>query len=138
LDPEVCVSKSGPCAVRHLAVIQFLWTMGRVPVFCPIFRKPGPSRCFHQQPGSERLPHDVYEKYTDELDETRDRISLREWSIGELNVPVYPEPRVYKLLVKNICNQAGNSADIELVVYGKYTLIEPFKEETYRCRELQN
>ncbi len=34
--------------------------------------------------------------------------------------------------------QAGNAADRELGVYGKYTLINPFGEDSYQYRELRN
>ena len=47
---------------------------------------------------------DLYNVYTEGIDKNQDRITLRRWSIGKLNVALYPETRIYKLLPKKLAN----------------------------------
>ncbi|HEX8708785.1 MAG TPA: hypothetical protein VF723_11125 [Pyrinomonadaceae bacterium] len=39
-----------------------------------------------------------------------------EWSLAELNVPPYPEVRVYRQLARELCRSAGGPEEIELIV----------------------
>jgi len=43
-------------------------------------------------------------------------LPLVEWSMADLNVPVYPEVRVYQRVAREICKLATNKADVELIV----------------------
>jgi hypothetical protein len=41
-------------------------------------------------------------------------LDVNRWAYGELNVPVYPEPRVYRRITEQICGYAQDPADITL------------------------
>lgn len=43
-------------------------------------------------------------------------LPLYEWSLAELNVPPYPETRVYRQLARQVCEDAEERQEIELVV----------------------
>ncbi|MDP8980401.1 MAG: hypothetical protein M3O35_07405 [Acidobacteriota bacterium] len=46
-------------------------------------------------------------------------LDINRWAYGELNTPVYPEPRVYRAVARRICAYADNSPDIKLLIRGK-------------------
>jgi hypothetical protein len=58
------------------------------------------------------------------------------WSFGELNVPTYPETRVYKGIVRDICAYADTTADVMLVVRGKPTIFNRDLPSTFTCSDL--
>ncbi|PYX92637.1 MAG: hypothetical protein DMG67_06265, partial [Acidobacteria bacterium] len=64
-------------------------------------------------------------------------LDINRWVYGELNVPVYPEPRIYRRVAEQICTLAGNSSDIRLRILKKPN---PFsglrKSEYYDCDHL--
>ena len=64
-------------------------------------------------------------------------LDINRWAYGELNVPVYPEPRIYRRVAEQICTLAGNSSDIRLRILKKPN---PFsglrKSEYYDCDHL--
>jgi len=65
-------------------------------------------------------------------------LDINRWAYGELNVPVYPEPRVYKKVTEQICKYAQNSSDdVRLRIKEKPN---PFtgtrKSEYYDCDHL--
>jgi hypothetical protein len=41
------------------------------------------------------------------------------WAFNELNVPAYPEPRIYKRIARHICSFATRPDDVELRITGK-------------------
>jgi hypothetical protein len=41
-------------------------------------------------------------------------LDINRWGYGELHVPVYPEPRVYRHITKQICQYAETDSNIEL------------------------
>ena len=61
-------------------------------------------------------------------------LDINRWAYGELNVPVYPEPRIYRRVAQQICRYAENSPDIVLRIKEKPN---PFtglrKSEYYDC-----
>jgi hypothetical protein len=64
-------------------------------------------------------------------------LDLNRWSYGELNVPAYPEPRVYRRVAERICRYADNSSDIKLRIFGKPNLLTGVrKSEFYDCDHL--
>jgi len=87
---------------------------------------------------AEHLSGDLYNYYTEEIRRRQDRINATAWSFGDLNVPVYPEPRIYKAIAASICSETGNSPDVVLVVHGRQTLVHREDERTYRCRDFRN
>ncbi len=43
-------------------------------------------------------------------------LPLYEWSMTELNVPPYPEARVYRRLARRLCRYAEDPRELELIV----------------------
>ena len=70
----------------------------------------------------DRLPEQIQD-YVTEGEPNRNRLSINNWSLGELNVPSYPEIRIYKNVAKQICSYAPDGPGVELAVDGKLTLI---------------
>jgi len=65
-------------------------------------------------------------------------LDVNRWSYGDLNVPLYPEPRIYKSVARDICAYAGSySSDVRL---RKKQKPNPFtadrKSEFYDCEHL--
>jgi hypothetical protein len=66
-------------------------------------------------------------------------LDINRWSYAELNVPVYPEPRVYRRVAEQVCGYAGNSSDMRLRIKEKPNpLTGARKSEYYDCEHLSN
>jgi hypothetical protein len=64
-------------------------------------------------------------------------LDVNRWSYGELNVPLYPEPRIYKNIAREVCTYAENSPDIRLRIKQKPNpLTGARKSEYYDCDHL--
>lgn len=64
-------------------------------------------------------------------------LDINRWSYAELNVPVYPEPRVYRRVAAQVCAYAGNSPDVKLRIKQKPNpLTGARKSEYYDCDHL--
>jgi len=64
-------------------------------------------------------------------------LDINRWSYGELNVPVFPEPRAYRRVAKQICEYAQNSSDIKLRIKEKPQMLTGRREsEFYDCNHL--
>ena len=65
-------------------------------------------------------------------------LDINRWAYGELNVPVYPEPRVFRRVTERLCEYAGNSADIKLAVSEQPDILTGRREsQYYDCRHLR-
>lgn len=49
-------------------------------------------------------------------------LPFHEWSLNDLNVPPYPEVRVYKQLARQLCVYANDPREIELIIKGRPSL----------------
>lgn len=58
-------------------------------------------------------------KYSVPISQTESAIDIYKWSFGELNVPPYPEDRIFKNIGKMICGLSKNSSGVNLVIAGK-------------------
>ena len=66
-------------------------------------------------------------------------LDINRWSFAELNVPVYPEPRVYRRVAAQVCDYAGNSAEVRLRIKQKPNPLTGAREsEYYDCEHLSN
>ncbi len=64
-------------------------------------------------------------------------LDVNRWAYGELNVPVYPEPRVYRNVAKQICSYDENPSDIKLMIRKKPGPLTGHREdEFYDCEHL--
>jgi hypothetical protein len=65
----------------------------------------------------EKLPERVQDYVTDEGPDCNG-LDVAEWSYSELNVPVYPEVRVFRQVHRGLCRYG----EVTLVIEGKATL----------------
>jgi hypothetical protein len=84
----------------------------------------------------DRLP-DTIEDYVYEDGPDRNQLNINEWSLGELNVPSYPELRIYKNVAREICGYDADGTDVELVVQGKLALVNGNRRSVYHCSGLR-
>jgi len=65
-------------------------------------------------------------------------LDINRWAYGELNVPVYPEPRVFRRVTERLCEYAGNSADIKLAISDQPDLLTGRRDsQYYDCNHLR-
>ena len=83
----------------------------------------------------DRLP-DTIEDYVYEDEPNRNQLNINDWSLGELNVPSYPEVRIYKNVARKICDYASGGLGVELIVQGKLALGNGGLRSIYRCSGL--
>jgi hypothetical protein len=69
----------------------------------------------------ERLPAEtrIYVEDFGPRAEARWWLDPTRWAFNELNVPAYPEPRIYKRIARHICSFARKPTDVELRITGK-------------------
>ena len=60
-------------------------------------------------------------------------LNIRDWSMGELNVPPYPAMRAYRTVGADICKYSHNSPDVLLVMLDKDTLLEKASRTQDSC-----
>jgi hypothetical protein len=64
--------------------------------------------------------------------------SITDWSFKELNVPPYPENRVFKNVSKSVCAYAEDPSEVKLMIGGKPNPIDGSEEaEVYDCSGLE-
>jgi hypothetical protein len=51
-------------------------------------------------------------------------LPLLEWSMAELNVPPYPEPRIFRRLTSQVCALAEGDTAVELVMKGRPSILD--------------
>ncbi len=90
---------------------------------------------------ASRLPDDVQELVTEPASRNPpgpDALSITDWSWGTLNVPPYPEVRIFKNIGRQVCRWADNSSDVHLAIQGKTTWFWPAPRFVYGCADLSN
>ena len=84
---------------------------------------------------ANKLPGEVLEFVTEEGPD-RNGLNIHEWSFGELNVPAYPEQRIYRNVARYVCLLAAKPGDVTLVLHGKIALRDSRAETTWTCPAL--
>jgi hypothetical protein len=84
----------------------------------------------------DRLPESI-EDYVYEDEPDRNDLDINQWSLGELNVPAYPEIRIYRNVARQICGYAMDGSGVELVLHGKRALVNGNRRSIYHCSDLQ-
>jgi uncharacterized membrane protein YphA (DoxX/SURF4 family) len=69
-----------------------------------------------------QLP-DYLERYVTHLPNNNNRLSIGDWTMGELNIPGYPESRIYRRLGAEVCRLTNNAPDLALYIRQKTTLL---------------
>ena len=81
------------------------------------------------------LPSPIQEEATNEgLDVNK--LEIADWSYRELNVPAYPEMRIYKNVARSLCDYAESASDVRLVVEAKGALFRGKRRFSYDCASL--
>jgi hypothetical protein len=66
-------------------------------------------------------------------------LDIKAWAYDELNVPGYPEPRVYKRVAEHICTLVKNSGGIKLRIREKPNPITGLRgSQYYDCKQLNS
>lgn len=84
---------------------------------------------------ADRMPGELQE-VIDVNDSEVDEIDVREWSYSELNVPPYPETRVFLNVGKQACTYAENSPLLVMIIEGKRSWFHRPPSATYTCATL--
>ncbi len=85
----------------------------------------------------ERLPVAIRDQVQENPVDGQLVINPYRWSLGELNAPGYPERRVFLNLTKQICAYATDPSEVNVVIYGKPSLLRGLREvHTYTCSDL--
>jgi len=84
-----------------------------------------------------RLPPNVRRHVQPNRSGDRLTLSLHRWSLAEMNVPLYPERRVFFSVARRICAAAGGASEISLTIYEKPGWLDGRRERhAYRCPDL--
>ena len=66
-------------------------------------------------------------------------LPLFEWSMAELNVPPYPELRVYKQVSREICKFAKDKSQVQLIVKDRPAILDgTYKVIRLNCSQLED
>jgi hypothetical protein len=85
----------------------------------------------------DRLPDGIADYAREETPEL-DSIDIGEWSYGDLNVPPYPEVRIYKNIARKICSYAPSPTDVRLAITAKSTVGSRITGTSYTCWALND
>jgi predicted DCC family thiol-disulfide oxidoreductase YuxK len=83
----------------------------------------------------QKLPAEI-QRYMTRTEADSYALDYFRWSFDELNVPPYPETRVYKVIARNFCKYAENKNDVVLIINGKPTLFNRDNKSIYDCSNL--
>lgn len=72
---------------------------------------------YMSDPVKSRLPGELQRLVLRE--DGQHRLGVSEWSHGELNVPAYPETRVFRNIARHLCRYASGAGDVTLVIQEK-------------------
>jgi hypothetical protein len=63
-------------------------------------------------------------------------LDVNDWSLGELNVPCYPEVRIFRNVARKVCGYANAGDGVELAVEGQLALSKGNHQPIYHCSDL--
>lgn len=78
------------------------------------------------------LPSSI-RRYVKQLPAGTGELTIRDWALGELDVPPYPAMRAYRIIGAQICKYANNSPDVMLVMLDRDTLLGKAEETRDTC-----
>jgi hypothetical protein len=66
-------------------------------------------------------------------------LDINRWAYGELNVPAYPEPRIYRRVAERICAYADGSSEVRLRIKTKPDPLTGLRKSSlYDCNHLDS
>ena len=83
----------------------------------------------------DKLP-DALQEHVADAGPDRGKIDISTWSYEELNVPAYPEIRVYQRMGRFVCSYTGAGAGVKLVIQSKLAPLRSRANSTYTCTDL--
>ena len=88
------------------------------------------------RPAIDRLPVTLYPHIWQRTEPWF--LDMNRWAYDELNVPIYPEPRVFGTVTRQVCTYVESSSDIRLVIKAKPNLLTTLRETSYYdCNHLR-
>jgi hypothetical protein len=81
------------------------------------------------------LPDAVQDEATDEGSDVN-KLEIADWSYRELNVPAYPEVRIYERVARSLCGYAESPSEVKLTIEGKGALFRGKRTVSYDCTGL--
>jgi hypothetical protein len=81
------------------------------------------------------LPDSIQEVATNEGPDVN-KLEIADWSFRELNVPAYPEMRIYKNVARSLCGFAESASDVRLAVEAKGALFRGKRTFSFDCTSL--
>ena len=84
---------------------------------------------------ASQLP-DYLQPYIAHVSDNNNQLTIRKWALGEMNVPPYPESRIYRAVGTDVCRMTNNSPELALYVRKKATLLHADQVTRYNCAEL--
>lgn len=83
----------------------------------------------------EQLP-DYVQQFVDVDSSNQNVLSVSRWSFGELNVPPYPETRIFKSAAKSVCAATDSPQEIALAMRGRLSWFNHDGHRILSCDEL--
>lgn len=80
-----------------------------------------------------RLPKEIVEHIYPSNKAGTGILILRDWSMSELNVGIYPEPRIYKSLARYICTYTHDPSEMKLWIKQANVLFSADRQVAYEC-----
>jgi uncharacterized membrane protein YphA (DoxX/SURF4 family) len=82
-----------------------------------------------------QLP-DYVQPYIAHVSDNNNQLTIRKWALGEMNVPPYPESRIYRAVGAAVCRMTNNSPELALYVRRKATILHADQVTRYNCLDL--
>lgn len=86
---------------------------------------------------SKKWPRSLQTKMR-RLDDGRVELSILNWSMDKVNVPPYPERRVFIRLAEQLCNEPSLASDLHLVLDGRPSWFNSEHPEELDCEGIRN
>ncbi len=87
----------------------------------------------------ENLPQKARQQLFQTKSGGEQMLPLLEWAMAELNVPVYPEPRVFKQTARSLCHLTKDKSGVELVIKERPAIFDGSYQVTrITCGELEH
>ena len=91
---------------------------------------------YFNRPVMDRLPDNLHQYVWTNTDPIF--LDTTKWAYGELNVPVYPEPRVFRRITQQVCTYAEHPADVQLGLRERPNVLTGFRVTSYYdCNHLR-
>jgi hypothetical protein len=84
--------------------------------------------------GDDALPAGV-RRYLVHTSDNTHVLNMQEWAVEDLNVPPYPEARLYKAIARDLCAQQREPGQLTLIVT-EQRMFGNSSETAYRCDQL--